>query len=256
MAEYKLSYTAAQINDRLGKVTALSEDVGSLQENVQVISDDVQVKAEIVTLSTEEYEALEANESTNANTLYMLTDAEDDTSVLYTEQTLTDEQKAQARENIGAVKSWNDLDDKPTTLPNPNALTFTGAVTGTYDGSSAQTVNIPVAPVSSVNGKTGDVTIDIPDIPVTSVNGQTGDVTIDIPANLSGLSDDANHRTVTDAEKSAWNAKSDFSGSYNDLTDKPTQLPSVTSSDNGAFLRVVDGAWAATTVPNAEEASF
>lgn len=31
----------------------------------------------------------------------------------------------------------------PTTLPNPNALTFTGAVTGSYDGSAAVTVNIP-----------------------------------------------------------------------------------------------------------------
>ena len=31
----------------------------------------------------------------------------------------------------------------PTKLPNPNALTFTGAVTGTYDGSAAKTINIP-----------------------------------------------------------------------------------------------------------------
>ena len=31
----------------------------------------------------------------------------------------------------------------PTKLPTPNALTFTGAVTGTWDGSSAKTVNIP-----------------------------------------------------------------------------------------------------------------
>lgn len=31
----------------------------------------------------------------------------------------------------------------PTALKNPNALTFKGAVTGTYDGSSALTVNIP-----------------------------------------------------------------------------------------------------------------
>ena len=30
----------------------------------------------------------------------------------------------------------------------------------------------------------------------------------------------------------------------------------VSASDNGKFLRVVDGAWAAATVPNAEEASF
>ena len=35
--------------------------------------------------------------------------------------------------------------DMPTALKNPNALTFTGAVTGTYDGSAAKTVNIPAA---------------------------------------------------------------------------------------------------------------
>ena len=35
--------------------------------------------------------------------------------------------------------------DIPTTLPNPHALTFTGAVTGIYDGSTAKTVNIPSA---------------------------------------------------------------------------------------------------------------
>lgn len=33
--------------------------------------------------------------------------------------------------------------EMPTALPNPNALTFTGAATGTYDGSAPLTVNIP-----------------------------------------------------------------------------------------------------------------
>ena len=33
-------------------------------------------------------------------------------------------------------------------------------------------------------------------------------------------------------------------------------LPSVTTNNNGDFLRVVNGAWVASTVPNAEEASF
>lgn len=47
-----------------------------------------------------------------------------------------------------------------------------------------------------------------------------------IPDALSDLTDDETHRVVTDAEKDAWNAKSDFSGSYNDLTDKPT-IPSI-----------------------------
>lgn len=44
----------------------------------------------------------------------------------------------------------------------------------------------------------------------------------DIPTTLSELTEDTTHRLVTDTEKAAWNAKSDFSGSYSDLTDKPT----------------------------------
>lgn len=36
------------------------------------------------------------------------------------------------------------------------------------------------------------------------------------------ISQDANNRFVTDTEKTAWNGKSNFSGSYNDLTNKPT----------------------------------
>lgn len=85
MAEYRLSYTAAQIDEKLGKVAKHSEDIGTLQENVQAVADDVQVKAEIVTLSTEEYETLEANEATNANTLYMLTDSDEEEYVTETE---------------------------------------------------------------------------------------------------------------------------------------------------------------------------
>lgn len=49
---------------------------------------------------------------------------------------------------------------------------------------------------------------------------------IKVPTKLSELSGDSTHRTVTDAEKSAWDGKSNFSGSYNDLTGKPT-IPTV-----------------------------
>ena len=38
---------------------------------------------------------------------------------------------------------------------------------------------------------------------------------------LADLTTDATHRTVTDAEKQAWNAKSNFSGNYNDLSNTP-----------------------------------
>ena len=47
-----------------------------------------------------------------------------------------------------------------------------------------------------------------------------------IPTKLSELAADASHRLVTDTEKQTWNNKSDFSGSYNDLSDKPT-IPSI-----------------------------
>ena len=39
-------------------------------------------------------------------------------------------------------QEWKDV-DTPTALPNPNALTFTGAATGTYDGSAPLEVEIP-----------------------------------------------------------------------------------------------------------------
>ena len=40
------------------------------------------------------------------------------------------------------------------------------------------------------------------------------------------ITEDATHRFVTDTEKATWDAKSNFSGSYNDLTNKPT-IPTV-----------------------------
>lgn len=46
--------------------------------------------------------------------------------------------------------------------------------------------------------------------------------TTKIPTALSELTDDTTHRVVTDTDKETWNAKSNFSGNYNDLSDKPT----------------------------------
>ena len=54
--------------------------------------------------------------------------------------------------------------------------------------------------------------------------------TSDIPTNLSELSEDVTHRTVSDTEKQTWNNKSDFSGSYNDLSNKPNIPSEVTEN--------------------------
>ena len=70
----------------------------------------------------------------------------------------------------------------PNTLPNPNELTFTGSVSGSYDGSMAVQIEIPYIP-----SKTSDLENDsgyITSAPVKSVNGQTG--VIEITANSIG----------------------------------------------------------------------
>ena len=114
-----------------------------------------------------------------------------------------------------ALKALIDAITIPTALPNPNALTFTGAVTGRYDGSAPLEVEIP----SGGGGLTVTNTATIGQIIKVSAVDENGQPT-------------------------EWEAV-DMEG-----------VPTVTTANNGQFLRVVNGAWAASTVPNAEEASF
>lgn len=82
-------------------------------------------------------------------------------------------------EEVGA------LPNTTTTLPNPNALTFTGAATGSYDGSSPIEINIPEG------GGTG-VTVDT----TLSVAGQAADAKTTGDA-ISSLSEEIANLTGT-----------------------------------------------------------
>ena len=245
MAEYKLSYTAAQIDEKLGKVTKNSEDIGALKDNVQVISDNVQVvsdnvqvKAEIVTLSTEEYETLEANAATNANTLYMLTDSADEEYAL---QIDLDTYQEKVNDSL-ALKA--DKTEIPTVPTDVSAFTNdvgyltehqsladyvkTADLEAIYE--TKDNVSLLADEVAYINIEDNENITDVVGNIVYSVNGNApdlaGNVTINIPNELADLSSDSTHRTVTDDEKNNWNAKSNFSGSYNDLQHKPV-IPSI-----------------------------
>lgn len=74
--------------------------------------------------------------------------------------------------------------------------------------------------------------------------------TADIPTQLSELSGDATHRTVTDAEKNTWNSKSDFSGSYNDLSDKPTIPAAYSHPGSHAASMISAGTFGGQVVAN------
>ena len=169
--------------------------------------------------------------------------------------------------------------DMPTALKNPNALTFTGAVTGTYDGSAAKTVNIPAA-----------ITVDEA-LSNTSTNPvQNKAVKSELDDKISKSGDTFNGElTYLGTDESAinlggnggiWNAKSlQFSGLLNKINITPlsdtiglkllsndntdvivsgiatptsdnhavnkqyvdNKVPNTTTSDNNKFLRVVNG---------------
>ena len=87
--------------------------------------------------------------------------------------------------------------------------------------------------------------------PVTSVNNKTGAVTL--TKGDVGLSQVDNVR-----QYSAKNPPPYPVTSVNGKTGNVTigEVPSVTTSDNGKFLRVVNGAWAVAEVDNASGVSF
>lgn len=83
----------------------------------------------------------------------------------------------------------------------------------------------------SVTDIIDNLTTNVSNKPLSAKQGVALKALIDaiiVPTKLSELLEDASHRLVTDTEKSAWNAKSNFSGAYADLTGKPT-IPTQTS---------------------------
>ena len=131
--------------------------------------------------------------------------------------------------------NYNDLTNKPT-IPSINGLATevyvdekVNGITVESIGAMPNTTVIPTVPtnVSAFNNDAGYLTEH------QSLNGYATETYVDtqinalvIPDALSDLTADSTHRTVTDAEKATWNAKSNFSGSYNDLTNKPS-IPSI-----------------------------
>lgn len=87
--------------------------------------------------------------------------------------------------------------------------------------------------------------------PVVSVNGKTGAVTL-VKADV-GLSQVANVKQYSVKNPPPYPVTS-VNGKTGDVT--IGEVPSVTTSDNGKFLRVVNGAWAAVAIADANGVSF
>jgi hypothetical protein len=71
---YKIEYGSKLWGDKYVQIY-----IGIKDDLTQEVQSSIDTKANVVTLTTEEYAALEESEATNANTLYMITDAEEET---------------------------------------------------------------------------------------------------------------------------------------------------------------------------------
>ena len=117
------------------------------------------------------------------------------------------------------------------------------------DAEKALETNCPTI-LQEINGKIKDLDVDVKSLKefekkITDMGvyskSQIDEMikAIVVPTKLSELTDDSTHRLTTDTEKKKWNAKSDFSGSYNDLTNKPSIPSKLSQMTDDATHRVV-----------------
>ena len=161
----------------------------------------------VVSLTQQEYDALPSSAKT-ANILYNITDATaGDLTQYWT--------SAQTQSAITeAVSGKQETLVSGTNIKTINNESILGSGNITIQGGGTDTGTVQTMIDQSISGKADSSTVTAL---TNTVTGHTADTSIH----------------VTTAQTAAWNAKSDFSGSYNDLTDKPT-IPTVPTS-NTAF---------------------
>jgi hypothetical protein len=200
----------------------------------------------------------EADTQSNAYIKNKPTNIVEDESYVHTDNNYTTEEKTKlanaiTEEQDPTVPSWAKQQAKPSyTAQEVGALPNTTKYGSTIDLSMNSTTYVLTLSLKDQDGTVLNTkTVDLP-IESVVVNGrydatnkkivltlQSGS-TIDVPVGdlIAGLQteitsvnmldadlvDDTNstHKFVTAQEKANWNNKSDFSGSYNDLSDKPT----------------------------------
>ena len=178
-------------------------------------------------------------------------------AVKTTPQSLSDTQKQQVRNNIGAGTSsfdgdYNNLTNKPT-IPTK---------TSELDNDSGFITDIPIASTTQLGGiKVGAGLSVTENGTLSATGGGTADAVewnkvLDKPTTIAGYGiTDAKieNGTITLSNQTITPVTS-VNGGTGVITIR--EVPAVTTSDNGKFLRVVNGAWAAVAIDNASGVSF
>ena len=181
------------------------------------------------------------------------------------------------KSGTGHTHAYGEITGKPTiptvpsSLPNPYKLTFTGAVTGEYDGSAAKTINIPSG------GGAEQLVVTFSESGSNWVSNRTfaevraamdaGTPVIGYVASshryyaLTAYNPNADYDYIEFAlnyghwvERFVLNETNEVS--HEDVDLESDHLPYVTASDNGKLLQVVNGEWAAVSIENAAGGSY
>lgn len=120
--------------------------------------------------------------------------------------------------NVAFTGAYGDLTGRPDSLKNPQALTFTGGVTGSYDGSAAKSVAIPTS--LPANGGTS-----------ASCSGNA--------ATATTASKTAQSLTFTGNVTGTWNGSAAKTVNIPDLLDSIEQVSANTNSGHGVDALVV-----------------
>ena len=176
---------------------------------------------------------------------------------------------------------WNNVLDKPTTIAG-YGITDAKIENGTITLGNQTITPLTSAPVISVNSKTGAVVLtsnDVGALPadtvIPTVNNATLTIrrnSVDVGSFTANSADDVNIDINVPTDKSdiglgnVDNVKqysasnpppypvTSVNGQTGDVT--VNEVPSVTTSDNGKFLRVVNGAWASVAIADANGVKF
>lgn len=197
------------VNGKTGDVSLGAEDVGARPNTWTPTASDVgadsvgtaQTKVDEHNVNTESHNDIRLLIEGLTTRLNALADSDDITL-------------DQLSEVVAYIKSNKSLIDAITT----NKISYTDIVDNL-------TTNISNKPLSAAQGV----------VLKTLIDG------IIVPTLLSQLEEDATHRTVTDEEKKTWNAKSEFSGNYDDLSGKPELGSIYSSTEERAIGTWIDG---------------
>ena len=133
----------------------LSELSGQIPHNTSELTNDSdyqtgeQVRAEIGKMTHYKFEKADSLEDvTEENVIYLIPNEESKEDNIFDEYLLVDgvpELIGSTAIDLSNYALKEEIPTVPEKLPNPNPLTFTGAVTGSYDGSEAVNIDIPIS---------------------------------------------------------------------------------------------------------------